>query len=502
MCVGCGTSREGLSVGLIEYGPWRRLPTELDTVLEGTEDVGSYMTGLNARALAAASMLALTAAGAAHADSLRDAIAAAYAQNPTLAKARAQQRETDEGYVQARSALGPAVNAQLGANYTREPSYLGGNSSIGSGSLALNQTVFSSGNLSSTLTAAQDTVKAGQEQLRSTEATVLYNVISVYTLVRRDQEALQISQQNYDTLKKQLDQTQAQFEAGQLTRTDVAQSQASVSQAEAALAQAQATLDSDRATYVQVVGQAPTALDPEPALPGLPLDFNAALQAAQDNNPDLGASLYAQASAHAFVGEARSAFGPHVALSASSTNLAALDHLGTQVNETTAGLTLSIPLYASGMNSSRLREALEAENAAKAQVDITRRQVTASVAQAWSQMLAAKSATASNEAQVKAAQTAFEGTHTEQQVGLRTNLDVLIAQQNLNTAQLQLIDARRQQYVAAAALLQVTGSLTARTLAPDAEIYDPNKNFKKVKNKGWTPVEPVVHALDSLAAPK
>jgi len=464
------------------------------------------MTRLNARALAAASMLALTAAGAfagvAHADSLRDAIAAAYAQNPTLAKARAMQRGTDETYVQARSQLGPNLSAQVGAEYQREPAYLGGNATAADDGLSLSQTIFSSGNLASTLNAAEDTVKAGQEALRSTEAGVLFNVISVYTLVRRDQEALQIAQQNYDTLKKQLDQTKAQFEAGQLTRTDVAQSQASLSQAEASLAQAQAALDTDRATYVQVIGQSPTALDPEPDLPGLPTDFNAALQAAESNNPDLQSSLFAAASAHAAVGEARSAFGPHVSLQASTTNLAALNNLNQSINETTATVALSIPLYASGMNSSHLREALENENAQKAQVDITRRQVTASVAQAWSQMLAAKSATASNEEQVKAAQIAFDGIHTEQQVGLRTNLEVLIAEQTLNSAQLALIDARRSQYVAAAQLLQVTGNLTARILMPEAELYDPNKNFRKVKNKGWTPVEPVVHALDSLAAPK
>ncbi len=464
------------------------------------------MTKLNARTLAAASMLALTVAGAcvgaAHADTLRDAIAAAYAQNPTLAKARAQQRGTDETYVQARSQLGPALNAQGGVTYQREPAYLGGNATAAQGTLSLSQNIFDSGNLASTLNAAEDTVKSGQEALRSTEATVLFNVISIYTQVRTDQEALQIAQTNYDTLKRQLDQTQAQFQAGQLTRTDVAQSQASLSQAEASLAQAQATLDSDRATYVQVVGQSPTALDPEPDLPGLPADFNAATTAAENNNPDLASALYARASAHQAVGEARSTFGPHVAVQATSTNLAPINNLNEQLNETQAEVTLSIPLYASGLNSSHLREALESENAAKAQVDIVRRQVDASVAQAWSQMLAAKSATASNEEQVKAAQIAFDGTHTEQQVGLRTNLDVLLAEQTLNSAKLQLITARRSQYMAAAQLLQVTGILDARLLAPDVAVYDPNKNFKKVKNKGWTPIEPVVHALDGLAAPK
>ncbi len=464
------------------------------------------MIRLNARTLAAASMLALTVggglAGAARAESLRDAISAAYAQNPTLSRARAQQRATDEGYVQARSQLGPAVDAGLSDDYSHVPPLLGGVSNTLSGSLSLRQTIFTSGNLASTLSAADATVKSGQESLRSTEETVLFNVISVYTAVRRDQEALQISQDNYDILKKQLDQTQAQFEAGQLTRTDVAQSQARLSQSEASLASAQAQLDTDRATYVQIVGQSPTALDPEPDLPGLPVDFNAALASAEGSNPDLQSAQYAAVAAHARVGEARSTFGPQVSLTASASQIAPTDHPNQHYSDTAAGVRLSIPLYASGLNASRLREALENENAQKAQVDVTRRQVTASVAQAWSQMLAARSATSSNESQVKAAQVAADGIKTEQQVGLRTNIEVLNAEQDLKSAQLALVDARRAQYVAAAQLLQVTGVLSARTLAPDVSVYDPNKNFQKVKNRGWTPVEPVVHALDGLAAPK
>lgn len=461
-------------------------------------------TKRNAHALlivsGAASVLAM-AAGAVHAESLRDAIAMAYSQNPTLARARAEQRATDESYVQARAGMGPSVGASLENDYTRAPTYLGGNVSTVDGSLSLSQTIFTSGNLASQLNAADATVRSGQEALRSTESQVLLNVISAYTAVRRDQEALQISQDNYDILKQQLNQTQAQFEAGQLTRTDVAQSQARLSQSEASLAQAQAQLDTDRATYVQVVGQAPTALEAEPDLPGLPADFNAALAAAEANNPDLSSAQFAEKATHDRIGEARSAFGPQVALQAATTQIAPANSLGTSVNETTAGLRLTIPLYASGMNSSRLREALENDNAAQSTVDITRRQVTASVAQAWSQMLASKSATASNEEQVKAAQVAADGIKTEQQVGLRTNIEVLNAEQDLKTAQLSLVDARRAQYVAAAQLLQVTGMLTARTLVPDAQIYDPAQNFRRVKNKGWNPIEPVVHGLDSLAAP-
>ena len=451
-------------------------------------------------ALAAVSVLALSAVSMAHAESLNDAIAMAYAQNPTLAKARAQQRANDETYVQARSQLGPTLTAGTSVSYTDQDPFGQGRSNT-SVNLSAQQTLFASGGLTASLNAGKANVQAGQEDLRSTESSVLLNVIQVYTAVRRDQQALKISQDNYDILKQQLDQTQAQFEAGQLTRTDVAQSQARLSASAASLAQAQAQLDSDRATYVSIVGQAPIALDPEPDLPGIPTDFDQALSMAEKNNSDLQASMYAEDAAAARVKEARSAYGPSVALSASMSGSKATDNLKGIASDVPVDATvrLSVPLFSAGLNSSRVRQAAENYNAQVITTEITRRSVIAQVSQDWSQMIAARSAVASNQDQVNAAQVAAEGVKTEQTVGLRTNIEVLNAEQELKSAQLQLLDSQRTQYIAASQLLQVMGGLTAQAFDPSIEVYDPQTNFNRVKGKGWSPLEPVVHALDGLA---
>ncbi|MDV6329598.1 TolC family outer membrane protein [Asticcacaulis sp. 201] len=439
--------------------------------------------------------------GAVHAESLNDAIAMAYAQNPTLVRGRATQRSNDETYVQARSQLGPNLSASLSSTYNDLPN-VGGSRATTTAGLSASQTIFASGGISSQIDAAKSGVLSGQQSLRSTESSVLLDVISVYTAVRRDQQALQISQDNYDILKQQLDQTQAQFDAGQLTRTDVAQSQARLSASAAALATAQAQLDTDRASYVAIVGQAPVALDPETTLPGLPSDFNAALDAAQKNNPDLQAAQYAADAAKSRVRAERSAFGPTVALQASSGGQEQGIGIGkiTDNDATSATLRVSIPLFTAGLNSSRLRQSIEDYNAQLAVVEQSRRQVTSSVAQAWSQMLAARSAVVSNQEQVRAAQVAADGVKVEQQVGLRTNIEVLNAQQELKSAQLQLIEAQRNEYVAGSQLLSVMGGLTAKAFVPNIEVYDPEKNFDAVKSKGWTPLEPVVHTLDGLVA--
>ncbi len=257
------------------------------------------------------SLLALCAVSAS-AETLSDAIAMAYSQSPVLGKARAQQRATDEGYVQTRSQFGPSLSLSADQSYADRAQTLTGDRSLQAVSLSASQTLFASGGLSASLDASKATVQSGQEGLRSAESTLLLNVISVYTAVQRDQQSLQISQDNYDILKQQLDQTQAQFEAGQLTRTDVAQSQARLSASAAGLASAQAQLDSDRASYVAIVDQAPVALEATPDLPGMPSDFNGALDTAQKNNPDLAAAQFADDAALARIKEARSTFGPSV----------------------------------------------------------------------------------------------------------------------------------------------------------------------------------------------
>jgi outer membrane protein len=452
--------------------------------------------------VATVSALALSGAVSAQAESLSDAIAMAYAQNPTILRSRATQRATDEGYVQTRSQLGPSLSASASTTYNDLPQDLAGNRSYTTAGVSASQTLFASGGIASSLKASRANVLSGQEGLRSTESSVLLDVISVYTAVRRDQQALQISQDNYDILKQQLDQTQAQFDAGQLTRTDVAQSQARLSASAASLASAQSQLDSDRASYVAIVGQSPVALEAEPDLPGLPTDFNAALEAAEKNNPDLQSAQYAADAAKAQVRAERSVFGPTVGVSASTGGTqpgVGVDKLA-DYDATSATLRLSIPLFSAGLNGSRVRQATETYNAQLQVVETTRRQVVSSVSQAWSQMLAARSAVSSNQEQVKAATVAADGVKVEQQVGLRTNIEVLNAQQELKSAQLALIEAERSQYVAGSQLLSVMGGMTAKAFVPDIQVYDPETHFDDVKSKGWSPLEPVVHALDGLAA--
>jgi outer membrane protein len=112
----------------------------------------------------------------------------------------------------------------------------------------------------------------------------------------------------------------------------------------------------------------------------------------------------------------------------------------------------------------------------------------------------ARAGLTANEEQVRAARIAFEGVRQEAQVGLRTTLDVLNAQQELRSAELSLINARRDEYLASALVLSAVGRLEARYLTPGQPLYDPGPR-KKNRAYGRVLWEPAIAAIDRIAAP-
>jgi len=462
--------------------------------------------------LAAACSLGLMAGfvSAAQGETLTDAIALAYQTNPTLQQQRATQRATDESVVQAKTAFRPTASISADITESRTDPY-GGTRVEASGSgatLSISQPLYTGGRASANLTAAEADVLAAREGLRNTEQSVLINVIQAYVDVRRDEERLRISQENVAVLDRQLDESNARFEVGEITRTDVAQSQARRAAAQAALSSAQAQLSFSRASYAATVGQNPTDLAAEPSLAALlPPTVEQAFEAAENNNPQVAAARFNERAAAARLAAVRASRRPTVSARASlgydaSEVNGAGDQFADYDRQLTGAVTASIPLFTGGLTSSQVRAAVERENAAHIAVEGAKRTALQSVSNAWSNLLASRSNLVSNEEQVRAARIAFEGVRQEQQVGLRTTLDVLNAQQELRSAELALVSARRDEYLASALVLQAMGALDIATLAPEVVRYDPKTSYDRVNRAlGWVPWEPVVQVIDKVGAP-
>ena len=476
----------------------------------------------------AASLLAAPAG----AETLADAIALAYQNNPTLQAQRQTQKALDETYVQARSGWRPTLSLGASATYneTRIPFRAAGGGTDRNGDgipdrvnsgifetnssrvgLSFSQPLWTGGRVSAAVNAANADVLSGRENLRRVESSVLTSVIQAYSDTRRDQESLRIRQENVAVLTRQLQESQARFDVGEITRTDVAQSQARLAQAQALMQSAVAQLAISRATYATLVGQNPGDLAPEPSLAYLlPTDPDEAYKVAEQFNPQLRAQQFTEVASRARVAGARADRMPSVSLNASyGFNGPAIPDRPADIlqsNLYTRGVTAtiqgSVPLFTGGLTTSRIRQAVDRNNADKITIEGVRRNVLQGVTQFWSQLIAARSNIASSDEQVRAARIAAEGTRQEQQVGLRTTIDVLNAEQELRQAELNAVSSRRDEFVAAANVLATMGRLEAKNLVPSEPQYDATKNFRRLKMTwGWVPWEEPVGILDGGLTP-
>jgi outer membrane protein len=488
-----------------------------------------------ARLLGAAVAIGVTSLlPTARAETLGDAIALAYESNPTLQAQRASLRALDESYVQAEAGYRPSANLQATVttdtnNFTgvqrplpgQSQPVIQGQSQTSGFAIGVTQPLYTGGRVASQVTAAEASILAGRETVRGTEETTLRDVITAYADVRRDQQIVTILEDDEKLLLAQQDESRARFAVGEITRTDVAETEARVAASQAQLEGARAQLANSRAAYASVVGQSPGALAPEPPLAAhLPPTLESAFDRAERNSPPIRQANFAEQSSAAKVAEAKAETRPSLALQGTAgysggtfasaanpfTGAKAVSGFGTPFRgfsyDATASVVLTIPMFNAGMTSSRIRQAAETNNADRIGIEVARRQVLLTVSQAWNGLRGARASLSADEAQVKAANLAYEGARQETRVGLRSTLDVLIAEQNLSSAQLALVTARHDEYVAAAALLGATGTLFARDFAPDTAIYDPKSNLSQIRRSWpWTPWTPAVADLDKLGAP-
>ena len=447
-----------------------------------------------AAALAAGVALA---AWPALADDLRSALVAAYNTNPALATARDQQRATDEGVPLAQADGLPSVSANATetefVRRSANPLSISPARQFTLGA-TLNVPIYSGGAVRNAVKAAETRVSAGQSDLAGTEASVFASAVAAYMDVILNEVVVRLSKAQVQTLTVNLQATSDRFQIGDLTRTDVAQSQSRLALAKGSLRSAEANLTAAREQYIAVIGKPAANLETPPPLPGLPAAADDAVAFALDHNPDLAA---AHSRAHAARFDTNAAGAARLPKITVFADAARSDYLGSlppfgstalpqTVTTADVGVRASVPLYSGGRPTALVRQAEAREGAALDGEIGAERQVIAQVRAAFSSWAAAQEIIASTQTAVDAAALSLEGVRAENSVGNRTILDILNAEQELVNAQVQLATAKRNGYVAGFSLLAAMGRAGAKDLGLDGgPLYDPQVHYTHVRGDAW-----------------
>lgn len=414
--------------------------------------------------IAVAALMAATSAGA---ETLDEAMTSAEQGNPSLGAQRARLAATREALPQAWAEALPQISLQASASYADRYGTLADGTSLDdsprdegwNGSASASQLLFGSGRVLASTRAARAQIRGAVADYDGFAQQLLLDVTSAYANVRQAQAIVAARETTVSNLTRLFEFAQAQFDAGVVTRTDVAQSQARLAQARTQLVQAQGQLAASVEAYQRLVGHPPSDLQPPPTAQGLPPDLLTALDIAGRSSPLLRGAYAGAEQADANVDVAASQGRLRVTLEAGSSIAGDFEPEDYESQSDSVGVRFSVPLFQGGAIRSRTRQQRALRSAANLDVAAAQRSVQEGVTVSWTNLQSARAAVVSAREQVEAAELAYEGVRLEQETGLRSTVEVLDQEQDLLIARLSLAQAERDLVVAERQILASMGAL-------------------------------------------
>lgn len=444
-----------------------------------------------ALALAMGAMLPIRQAGA---ETLEEALSKAYMNNPRMLAGQAALRSVDETVPQALSGWRPTViaNGDVGQEWNEATgSAANVSNDNGNGSftprganLEVTQPLYRGGRTVSETRQAENLVLAQRSVLTDTEQRVLLDAVTAYMDVLREEATYQLTINNEDVLRRELEATQARYEVGELTKTDVAQAEARLADATSRRIGADGLLQVARARYAEVIGDPPGTLQQTPPPVEIPGSQEEVI-AGSENAPLVSAATYNEQAAIDGIDVAFSDLLPSLNLVGTAATADDITRSGAGQDSASIVLQLRIPLYQAGAPDSAVRQQKQVAAQRRQELFDQRRIALSNAVSAWQVLETARATIESIEAAVAANRIALEGVRLESEVGARTVLDVLDAEQEYLDAQVSLVRAKRDQVVAAYAVLAANGLLTARALGLPVPYYDVEAYYNAVRNKFW-----------------
>ena len=421
-------------------------------------------------------------------NTLEEALSLAYKKNPLIQAKRADLRSDDELVSMSSSEFYPKIRiigsyGETVVNYN-ETDEIKLKPNVAK--IEAEQIIFSGGRLINNRSQSLNFVAASRADLNILEQEILFAAAEAFFNVLTNQKIVELREVNLDVLNERLEVAKIQFEVGELTLTDVAQSEARLSLSQANLAEARSNLEKSKAIYQSIIGVSPVNLSNDFINFSLPTTIEEALSIANARSPYIKFAEKSELSSRYGIKSAKSKLLPSLSLIGEFSNSEEM-LFNTDGDAYQLMGVLSMPIFSGGLNWSNIRKAQEINIRDKFQLVEARRFVSQEVKSAFSQYNSSSIKVNSSKKQFEANKIALEGVKEEFELGTRTNLDVLDAEQEFLDSQVSMISSENNLKLSMFYLLLSVGSLNPDFLSLPISKYDPILNYNKVKNikLGW-----------------
>ncbi len=332
-------------------------------------------------------------------------------------------------------------------------------------SISVTQTLFDFGR-GADLSKSKIGINLAKAKLLKKEQDILYKTVAAYTGLISANEKLEINRANVELLSRQVETDRIRLERGQISLSDVSQSESSLAGAEASFIQAQSDLLTSKLNYENIIGPLGNAqsLDKSSIMSyQIPGSLNSAIEQSKKSNPDLIIAEMEYEQSKKDTSIARSELVPTAKLSLEKSYSDDLSATYDERDKETLKATVTWPFYSGGKNLASLNKNKNIENRSRLTLDSEIKQNQTNVASAWSNFQSNKSLLNSVQLQVRAAEIANEGITAEYNSGSsgRTTLEVIQSNSLLLNAQISLADSERNFILSQFNLLKSIGLLNS-----------------------------------------
>jgi outer membrane protein len=440
----------------------------------------TYMKTLNfRRRVLAVGFATLCVGGAASGEDLLQIYREAQKSDPTLAGARSQWEATQEKVPQARSALLPSVSAQGQANINNYDQTINSNPKIhfsanynqGSLTFSASQPLYRP-QFAISLDQAKEQVTQSDFTLAIAQQDLIIRTAVAYFDVLLAEYNVELAQQQKIAVAEQLAQAKRNFEVGTATITDTNEAQAKYDSIVATEIQANNDLDRRRTALMALIGRMPKSLKRvgrgfDPSLPS-PNNVDYWVDRALKENLSVRFSQSNYEIAAMEVERARAGHYPTLDLVANATQQGSTGSTTTDFNgnlrSALFGVVLNVPIYTGGFVNSRVRETISLQDKARSDLEAAKRNAVTNAQDGFSGVNSAAAGVKAFEQAVASAEVALQSNILGQEVGIRTNLDVLNVQQNVFSTRRDLANAYFTYLLAVLRLKSAVGALSEQDL--------------------------------------